>query len=546
MSSTIDSFISETTRQAAPLEKAYTLAEWEAATKGTPESYRRPTEPLRRPTCASGPTRTVCAPPRNCASSGGALDPLTARQLTLIYLTAASNQQDEATLEELAQVEAEVRERYTNFRAQVDGAALNDNQIDEILSKTSDADEARRIWEGSKQVGAEVADRIRQLARVRNRAAHAHGFRDHFERSLSVTEIDEDQLFAIFDDLERKSRRPFQDLKAAIDRSRSTRFGVPAADLRPWHYTDRFFQKPDPLGEVDLDALFADRDPVALATATYDGLGLDVRAILSRSDLYPRPGKNQHAFCTHIDRQGDIRTLNNVEPNERWTETLHHELGHGVYEQHLDPSLPWLLRAPAHILSTEAIATADGRRPPRAGVADERARGRAGPSLGDCGRRPRARARLLLVFTRWCLVMTHFERGLYADPEADLDSLWWDLVERHQQIPRPEGRHAPDWAAKIHVALFPVYYHNYELGLLVRAQLRAAIQREVGGLVGREQAGAWLIEHVFRPGASLDWNQHVAAATGEPLTPRYFVEVDGMRTIRRVLAIGIRTRDWTW
>jgi peptidyl-dipeptidase A len=342
-----------------------------------------------------------------------------------------------------------------------------------------------------------------------------------------VTEIDEGQLFGVFDELDRQSLRPFQDLKAAIDRSRSARFGVPPAALRPWHYTDRFFQKPDPLGDVDLDALFADRDPAALATATYDGLGLDVRPILSRSDLYPRAGKNQHAFCTHIDRQGDIRTLNNLEPNERWTETLHHELGHGVYEQHLDSSLPWLLRAPAHTLSTEAVALLMGGVPREQewltsvlGVAPAQA------SAVAAAARERDRASSL-VFTRWCLVMTHFERGLYADPEADLDSLWWDLVERHQQIPRPEGRHAPDWAAKIHVALFPVYYHNYELGLLVRAQLRAALQRQVGGLVGRPQAGTWLIEHVFRPGASLDWNQHVAAATGEPLTPRYFVEAMG-------------------
>lgn len=523
MNSTVESFIIETTDRARPLEKAFTLAEWEAATLGTPEA-------IQAQQAAQTAYMRFWADPRrlNTAKglmdSGAARDPLDARQLRLIYLMSAQNQQDEATLEEIAQVEAEVRERYFNFRAQVDGQALNDNQIDDILLKTADPAEARRTWEGSKQVGAEVADRVRQLARLRNRSAQAHGFRDHFHRSLTLSEIDETELLAIFDDLERQSRRPFEEVKAVIDRSRSARFSVPTEDLRPWHYSDRFFQKPDPLGEVDLDGLFTSHDPVALATATYDGLGIDVRPVLARSDLYPRPGKNQHAFCTHIDRQGDIRTLNNLQPNKRWTETLHHELGHAVYEMYLDPSLPWLLSAPAHILSTEAIATLMGA----VTSEEEWLTGVLGvppaqsASLAASARQNARAGRL--VFTRWCLVMTHFERRLYADPEGDLDTLWWDLVERYQEIRRPEGRRAPDWAAKIHVALYPVYYHNYELGSLVRAQLRAHLQRQVGGLVGQPQAGVWLIEHVFRPGARLDWAQHVTAATGEALTPRYFIE----------------------
>jgi peptidyl-dipeptidase A len=93
-----------------------------------------------------------------------------------------------------------------------------------------------------------------------------------------------------------------------------------------------------------------------LARATYAGLGLEMDDILARSDLYPREGKNQHAFCTDIDREGDVRTLNNLQSNRRWTETLLHELGHAVYSRYPDPALPWLLRDCPHTTSTEAIA----------------------------------------------------------------------------------------------------------------------------------------------------------------------------------------------
>jgi peptidyl-dipeptidase A len=129
-----------------------------------------------------------------------------------------------------------------------------------------------------------------------------------------------------------------------------------------------------------------------------------------------------------------------------------------------------------------------------------------------------------LIFTRWVLVMTNFERALYADPQSDLDELWWQLVERYQRLRRPPGRQAPDWAAKIHVALYPVYYHNYELGYLITAQVEDRLRREAGGLVGRRAAGDWLRTKFFWPGNREDWSAHVAAATGEALNPQYFVD----------------------
>jgi peptidyl-dipeptidase A len=100
-------------------------------------------------------------------------------------------------------------------------------------------------------------------------------------------------------------------------------------------------------------------------------------------------------------------------------------------------------------------------------------------------------------------------------------------VERYQLLTRPAGRAAPDWAAKIHIALYPVYYHNYELGHLVTAQLQAYLRRHAGGLVGRPAAGAWLIEKFFWPGNREDWSAHLARATGEALNPQYFVEALG-------------------
>jgi peptidyl-dipeptidase A len=114
--------------------------------------------------------------------------------------------------------------------------------------------------------------------------------------------------------------------------------------------------------------------------------------------------------------------------------------------------------------------------------------------------------------------MNTFERALYADPEADLDTIWWELVSRYQGLTPPDGRRAPDWAAKIHIAVSPVYYHTYLYGAIVGLQLTAALEDALGGIVDRPEAGAALRERLYAPGQSVRWDALVEDASGSPLS----------------------------
>jgi peptidyl-dipeptidase A len=267
---------------------------------------------------------------------------------------------------------------------------------------------------------------------------------------------------------------------------------------------------------VDLDAYLCDLDVDEVTIRTFGGMGLDVEPVLARSDLTPRSRKNQHAFCIDIDRSGDVRVLSNNVPGERWIETMLHECGHAVYFMRTGEAtdIPWLLRT-MHMCLTEGVAMRCGRlvREPAwlreiAGLPDDLVTDLA-PKLAE------AKRVALLVFVRWMLVMTHFERGLYANPDGPHDTRWWDLVERFQFVQRAEGRDAPDWAAKIHLALAPVYYHNYLFGELIACKLEAT----VGDLVNRPDAGAFLRERFFAPGAGMRWDRLIEHATGSALSP---------------------------
>jgi peptidyl-dipeptidase A len=114
--------------------------------------------------------------------------------------------------------------------------------------------------------------------------------------------------------------------------------------------------------------------------------------------------------------------------------------------------------------------------------------------------------------------MTGFERELYANPDADLDRIWWELVARHQLVTPPDERQAPDWAAKIHIAIAPVYYHTYLYGAIVALQLQEALRRDAGGIVGRPDAGRQLGEQLFAAGLAERWDRLVEQASGTPLS----------------------------
>lgn len=457
-------------------------------------------------------------------------DPMLKRQLDVLYLAYLERQIDEDKLEQMILLQNKNEEKFSTFRAEVNGKQLTDNEIEKILGSSTNNTELKTVWLASKEIGSVVATDILRLVHMRNEAARELGFANYHVMKLQLGEQDPAQIEALFDELDMLTAPLFTQLKSDIDAKLAQRYHVSNEQLMPWHYQNRFFQQAPKIYDLDLDVLYQDKDIVALTKQYYAGLGMPIDGIVERSDLFEKKGKYQHAYCTDIDREGDVRVVCNIKPTYNWMNTMLHEHGHAVYDEFIDRNIPWVLREPAHIFTTEAIAMLFGRLASNpawleqiAGIPAEKIQ-QVTDILFQSLRLEQ------LVFSRWAQVLYRFEKSMYENPDQDLNALWWQLVEKYQMLRKPEGRDKPDWASKIHVALFPAYYHNYLLGELLASQLHAYICCEVlrsdnsccEAYVGRPEVGAWLIDHIFKPGRTLPWNDLIENATGEKLTAKYY------------------------
>ncbi|CEH31806.1 M2 family metallopeptidase [Aneurinibacillus migulanus] len=522
----VDSFLNPRLKQVESLYKASSEAYWQATTTGE-EKYEQQYIGYRQDLIRLFSNKEDYAILKEwLANETLQKDLLLYRQLVLLEHEYIPNQPDADLLSDIVQKESEIEGEFTRFRVSLDGQTVSDNEIQDILQNETDSTIRRKAWEASKQIGCQVAERVIELVKLRNRAAQEAGFKNYYAMSLHLQELDGRDLFSILAKLEKETTEPFRRAKRKLDGQLARTFKISTNEVMPWHYADPFFQEAPPPENVQLDPYFKEKNIIEITKHFFADIGLDVEDILQRSDLFERPNKNQHAYCIDIDHSGDVRVLANIRDNEWWMSTMLHELGHGVYDKYIDRTLPYLLRTPAHTLTTEAIAMFMGRltKNPEwltlyADVPKQEAE-RLGKELEEY------LSLSMLIFVRWGLVMVHFEHEMYHDPDQDLNALWWSLVERFQLIRKPDRRNEPDWAAKIHIGTAPVYYQNYILGELMASQLHFMIVDELrnDSYLKKKSTGAYLIRRIFHPGAQIPWYELLKNANGEGLNPDYFIK----------------------
>ena len=447
--------------------------------------------------------KVVFASLKSIKEKGNIKDSILKRELTVLYNQFLGNQTDTALLNTIIKRTSQLEQKYAAFRASYNGKSISDNEVENVLSTSVNNKELEKVWKSHKAIGEVVSADVIELIKLRNIVAKSLGFDNYHSMSLELSGQNPAEISTLFDELDSLTKGAFVNLKNELDSSFAIRYNIKKEELMPWHYQDRFFQEAPQLYNVDLDKYYQGKSLEELTQKFYSSIGLDVSKIMAQSDLYEKPLKNQHAYCIDINGNSDVRVLCNIKDNEKWMGTMLHEFGHGVYSLgHDNPQNPYFLRNAAHTFTTEAVAMIFGRlsRNPEwlrlnLGISnDEKVK------IEDaCYKSLRLQQ---LVFSRWTQVVYRFEKAMYENPDQDLNALWWNMVEKYQLLKKPEGRNSPDWASKIHLALYPCYYHNYQLGELFASQMHYYIVNNITksgdikneSYTGKPEVGKWMSE----------------------------------------------------
>ena len=524
-------FVKDYETKVVPLYTDANTAYFNATISGKEEDYKKAAD-LQVQLSKIYASKADFAKLKRFKDSNTIQDELLNRQLIKIYNAYASSQIDEKKLEEMIRLQNETEKKFSTFRANVNGKKITDNEVENTLKTSNDSKLLEATWSASKEVGGVINDNLIKLVKLRNEAARELGYKNYHEMSLKLSEQDPQEIENLLNELDNLTRDTFAKLKTDIDEHLAKKYNLPKEKLMPWHYENRFFQEAPKIYNVNLDSYYKDKDIVALTRNYYAGLGLPIDDMIAKSDLFEKEGKYQHAYCSNLNRGKDVRVVCNVKPNYNWMGTMLHEFGHAVYDYNIDSTLPWTLREPAHTFTTEAIAMMFGRMASNGqwlvdvvGITKEEKDKIADESFKSLRLEQ-------LTFSRWVQVVYRFEKVMYENPDQDLNKLWWDLVEKYQMLKRPEGRNKPDYASKIHIALYPAYYHNYLMGELLASQYFAYIVKNVlhsedlknQSFVNKPEVGKYLLEKVFKPGTKYYWNDMIEKATGEKLTAKYYAK----------------------
>lgn len=513
------------------LSRELSLSNFHATISGNPEEYAKTAE-LELKLKKVFSNKEDFAKLKKIKESGEITDEVNKRELELLFNAYSEYQIDDKLLEKTVSLASKIEQTFSTYRAEVNDKKMTDNEIDKVLETSKDLTELEDTWKASKQIGKLVSEDVIKLVKLRNQAATDLGYKNYHQMSLTLSELDPDFMDELFDKLDEQTKPKFLEIKGEIDNYLSNHFGITKDQLMPWHYQDKFFQQGPSIYNLDLDKYFENEDIEKLTDDYFDGIGLDIKDMFAKSDLYEKEGKYQHAYCTQIDKEGDVRVLCNIKPNYKWMGTMLHEFGHAVYDKFVSPKLPWTLREHSHIFTTEAIAMLFGRLASNPkwlqgmlGIADDEKKEISENSFKTLQLEQ-------IIFSRWVQVIYRFEKVMFENPDRDLNTLWWELVEKYQGLKKPENRDEPDWASKIHIALYPVYYQNYMLGELLASQLYFYIKEkvlkdssdELASFINEKDVGEYLKNLFFSYGALLKWDKLIEKSTGEGLNPDYWIK----------------------
>lgn len=291
----------------------------------------------------------------------------------------------------------------------------------------------------------------------------------------------------------------------------------------------------------------------AVSVPAQQALANDIAQVMGLDAARLTFGATEHPFTISFDRD-DVRIAHHFRENSTLdcVATTIHEGGHALYEQNVDPIYSFTClkggaSAGLHESQSRLMENMVGRSRPFMEVLLPLLQRHAPGVYGNVDARTLYRACNVvrpsyfrmqadeLTYPLHVLVRYECEKLLINDQitAAEIPALWHDLMKQHLGVEVPNDTvgclQDMHWAAN-----FVGYFTSYALGNAYAAQFVHHARNAYNGDVDQAIASGdvtpitgWLKEHVWCHGASLDPQDLIVQATGEPFDPTHYTRYLG-------------------
>lgn len=477
------------------------------------------------------------------------VDPVTRRQLTLLKIANQLPAPDRpGAAQEEGDIEARLSTLYSTGTATIDGKVLHLDELDDAIATVRDPAKSKEIWEKWHTISVPMKGDYTKLTALLNEGAQGLGYKDAGALWRAGYDMTPDQFAALTDKLWSQVKPFYVDLHCYVRTKLNQKYGDVVqpktgpirADLLGNMWAQEWgniYDEVAPIGGpglgYDLTKQLETKgyDPVKMVKTAenfYISLGFDPwpKTFWERSMIVrPRDREVQcHASAWDIDNKDDLRLKACVHVNADDFFTVHHELGHNLYQRAYNKQ-PFLFENGANDGFHEAIGDFAGLNALTPGYLKQ---------LGLIDKVPGDEADIPYLLKVAMDGVAFLPFGLLVDKwrwevfsgevkPADYNKAWWDLKLKYQGVvpPGPRPADAFDPGAKNHIAT-SVPYARYFLARIYEYQFYRAACREAGwkgplnrcSVYGNKAVGAKFAK-MLEMGQSKPWPEALAAFTGE-------------------------------
>lgn len=405
-----------------------------------------------------------------------------------------------------------------SFRAVYQGKKMSNRDLSKLIRRHPQRSVREAAWRAYSSVGPKVLKGgFMKLVQARNAYARALGFKSFFHYRYHKLKLDPKAMWARYDALERATRTA---MKQTITTYRKL---LKVKQVMPWD--NRYARHLRAKQAIDLDKVFPAKRLLPVLFQAYKEMGFDLRSLNIEMDLFPRPQKNQHAYCFDIDPPHDIRILANVgQAGERPYETLFHEMGHAVHGKFVRQSIATFRALPEEGFLNEGSANFFGN------LVNTRRFYKTYLKLtpAQLAKVTKMKQNFLpqrLYLIRWTLLWMYFERDLYtthANATDPTPQFWKRYAQMMGDVPSKPPAY---WGILIHFVSHPIYYQNYLLADMLAAQLHEAAKRitKHPSVLQNPKIASFLRERFFRHGRFYQWDELLKRITGQSLNAKAYL-----------------------